>query len=176
MAQSTTSTAGSSHTRLTSPSTQTRTTSFYFKSFRCTTTEGTPLLLHIYCFIKRSLFLYTSSFVCLRYKQKQTKAEMQRKLARDKYEASTALMMLALWYVCCMSFIVSLLFSMCLHVVCRTSTAQKVRCWKERKKERKKERCSLRRPAFSWYRSPFLLFALLPDAPLCRRRMVLMLR
>ena len=60
---------------------------FYFKSFWCTTAEGTPLLLHVYCFLKHSLFLYTSSFVCLRYKHKQAKGEMQRKLMHDKYEA-----------------------------------------------------------------------------------------
>ena len=161
----------SSHTRSTLHSTWTRTMSFYFRSFQCTTAEGKYLSSCTSIVLLSSLFLYTSSFVCSRYKQKQTKAEMQRKLARDKYEASTALMTLASWYVCCMSFIVSLLFSMCLHVVRRTSTAQKARRWKERKKERKKERCSLRWPAFSWYCSPFL-----PDAPLCRRRMVLMLR
>jgi hypothetical protein len=73
--------------------------SFYFKSFQCITTEGTPLLLHIYCFIKHSLFLYTSSFVCLRDQLKQMKVEMQRKLVCNKYEASTSLMALALRYV-----------------------------------------------------------------------------
>lgn len=41
------------------------------------------------------LFQIFSMYYRRRYKQKQTKAEMQRKLARDKYEASAGLMTLA---------------------------------------------------------------------------------
>ncbi len=93
-AQSTISTTSSSCTRSTSPSTHTRTTSFY-----------TTLLLHIYCFIKHSLFLYTSSFVCLRDQLKQMKVEMQRKLVHNKYEASASLMALALRYVFTFHFV-----------------------------------------------------------------------
>ena len=63
--------------------------------------------------MKRSLFLYTSSFVCSRYKQKQTKAEMQRKLAHDKYEASASLQALALRYVFIYTFRFIFCFTVC---------------------------------------------------------------
>jgi len=70
----------------------------FFKSSWCTIAGGNHTSCFLLCFCAYSLPLHPFLHL-LRYKQKQMKEEMQRKIACDKYEASSTLTMLASRYV-----------------------------------------------------------------------------